>query len=132
MSEGKLMNLEELHFMGIKVVYKDLIDKGYEVLNVRKELDVNPQILAKKDDQFHMVVVKTGFYPEMGLVLPEIILQVRDLGKKHKATCWYASVGIANGQGQTEEEMGRPVVDGEYYINYKGLILFPKGKVDEQ
>lgn len=132
MEEGKLMNLEELHFLGIKVVYKDLVDKGYEVLNVRKELNVNPQILAKKDDQFHMIVVKTGYYPEMGIVLPEVIEQVRELGKKHKATCWYASVGIANADGQTEDEMSKPVVNGEFFINYKGIMAFPKLKVNSE
>ncbi len=120
-----IMNLEELHFLGIKVVYKDLVDQGYEVLNVRKELDVNPQILAKKDDQFHMIVVKTGYYPEMGIILPEIIEQVRELGKKHNASCWYGSVGIANANGQTEEEMARPVPGGEFYINYQGIRPFP-------
>ncbi len=122
---GKLMNLEELHFLGIKVVYKDLVDKGYEVLNVRKELDVNPQILAKKDEQFHMILVKTGFYPEMGIILPEVVSQVNELGKKHNAKCWYASVGIANANGKTEEEMSRPEVNGEYYINYQGIMALP-------
>ena len=121
-----VMNLEELHFLGIKVVYKDMVDKGYEVVNVRKELDVNPQILAKKDDKFHMVVVKTGYYPDMGIILPEVIQQVKELGVKHKATCWYASVGIANANGQTEEEMAKPVAGGEFYINYKGLMPFPE------
>ncbi|MGQ1785194.1 MULTISPECIES: hypothetical protein [unclassified Saccharicrinis] len=121
-----VMNLEELHFLGIKVVYKDMVDKGYEVLNVRKELDVNPQILAKKDDKFHMVVVKTCYYPDMGIILPEVIGQVQELGKKHNATCWYASVGIANANGQTDDEMARPVTGGEFYINYKGLLPFPE------
>ena len=120
------MNLEELHFMGIKVVYKELVDKGYEILNVRKELNVNPQILAKKDDKFQMIVVKTGYYPDMGIILPEVIEQVRQLGTKHNASCWYASVGIANANGQTEEEMSRPIAGGEFYINYKGLLPFPQ------
>ncbi len=122
---GKLMNLEELHFLGIKVVYKDLIDKGYEVLNVRKEINVNPQILAKKDEQFHMIIVKTGFYPDMGIILPEVVNQVHKLGKKHNAQCWYASVGIANANGKTEDEMAKPEVDGEYYINYQGIKALP-------
>ncbi len=121
-----ILNLEELHFLGIKVVYKDLVDKGYEVLNVRKELNVNPQILAKKDDKFQMIVVKTAYYPDMGSIRPETILQVSKLATKHQATCWYASVGIANANGQTDEEMSRPVKDGEYYINFKGLMPFPK------
>ncbi len=120
-----ILNLEELHFLGIKVVYKELVDKGYEVLNVRKELDINPQILAKKNDAFHMIVVKTAYYPDMGILLPETILQVSKLATKHQATCWYASVGIANANGLTDEEMSRPVKGGEYYINFKGLIPFP-------
>ncbi|WP_068475651.1 hypothetical protein [Saccharicrinis aurantiacus] len=128
MASSEIMNLEELHFLGIKVVYKDMIDQGYEVLNVRKELDINPQILAKKDDQFYAVVVKTGYYPEMGIVLPEIIQQVREMGRKRNALCYYASVGIANANGKTEKEMARPVVGGEYYINYKGIIPFPELK----
>ncbi len=132
MEEGKIMNLEELHFLGIKVVYKDLVDKGYEVLNVRKELDINPQILAKKGDQFHMIVVKTGYYPEMGIILPEIIEQVKELGIKHKASCWYASVGIANANGENEEDMAKPEVGGEFYINYKGLIPFPEIKTTDK
>ncbi len=125
MTQSKIMNLEELHFLGIKVVYKDMVDQGYKILNVRKELDVNPQILAQKEDTFVLVIVKTGYYPEMGIILPEIIEQVRELGKKRDALCYYASVGIANANGQTEEEMAKPVVDGEYYINYKGLMAFP-------
>ncbi|MDB4334747.1 hypothetical protein OAA06_00150 [bacterium] len=125
---GKIMNLEELHFMGIKVVYKDLIDNGYEVLNVRKELDVNPQILAKKEDEFHMIVVKTAYYPSMGIIEPEVISTVLKVSKKHNATCWYASVGIANANGETEADMAKPEVGGEFYINYEGLIPFPKQK----
>ncbi|SMO69983.1 hypothetical protein SAMN06265379_105122 [Saccharicrinis carchari] len=123
-----ILNLEELHFLGIKVVYKDLVDKGYEVLNVRKELDINPQILAKKDGIFQMIVVKTAYYPDMGIVLPETIQQVRKLAAKHDATCWYASVGIANANGENDEEMSKPVSGGEFYINYKGLIPFPLTK----
>ncbi len=126
MTQSKIMNLEELHFLGIKVVYKDMIDQGYEVLNVRKELEVNPQILAKKDDKFVLVIVKTGYYPDMGIILPEILEQVRELGKKRDALCYYASVGIANANGENDEEMSKPIVDGEYYINYQGLIPFPE------
>ena len=51
MEKGQELTTEELHFLGIKVVYKDMIDKGFKVLNVRKEPDVNPQILATKDEK---------------------------------------------------------------------------------
>jgi len=126
MGKGKLMNSEELHFLGIKVVYKDLVDKGYEVLNVRKETDVNPQILATKDDKRYFIVVRTSYYPEMGVLVPHIAAEVLQHANKHNATCLFASVGIANANGETDEEMARPVTGGEYYINYKGLQPFPK------
>ncbi|GAO30033.1 hypothetical protein [Geofilum rubicundum] len=61
----KRMNQEDLHFFGLKVVYKDLVDNGFEVLNVRREMDVNPQILARKEDVLYFIVVRTAPYPEM-------------------------------------------------------------------
>lgn len=125
MVKGKEMTAEELHFLGIKVVYKDMVDKGYNVLNVRKEMDINPQILASKDDIRYFIVVRTATYPDMGILLPHIAADVLSHGTKHKATCLFASVGIANANGETDEEMAKPVVDGEYYINYKGLQAFP-------
>ncbi|WP_430812005.1 MULTISPECIES: hypothetical protein [unclassified Carboxylicivirga] len=125
MGKGKELSTEELHFLGIKVVYKDMVDKGYKVLNVRKELDVNPQILATKDGKRYFVVVRTDRFPEMGLMLPHIAAEVMKHGHKHQAICYFASVGIANANGQTDEEMAKPEKDGEYYINYKGLELFP-------
>jgi len=125
MGKEQLLTAEELHFMGIKVVYKDMVDKGYKVLNVRQESDVNPQILAIKDDIRYFVVVRTATFPDMGLLLPHIAGEVMKHGNKHKAICYFASVGIANADGQTDEEMAKPVKGGEYYINYKGLQLFP-------
>lgn len=119
------MNTEDLHFLGIKVVYKDLVDKGYKVLNVRKETDVNPQILAMKDDKRYFIVVRTTPYPEMGILIPTLAAEVLHHATKHDAICKFASVGIANANGETEEDMAKPVVGGEYYINYKGLQDFP-------
>jgi hypothetical protein len=119
------MTNEELHFLGIKVVYKDLVDKGYEVLNVRKELNVEPQILARRNAQYVMVVVKTERYPHMGHLLPAVAADVRRLAQKHQAICYFASVGIANANGETEEQLSQPVMGGEYYINYDGFKPFP-------
>ncbi|MFO8000815.1 MAG: hypothetical protein R6U46_06190 [Marinilabilia sp.] len=126
MTQKKIMGPEELHFLGIKVVYKDLVDKGYEVLNVRKEMDTDPQILARRNDKMIFVVVRTASYPDMGVLTPRIAARVGAHANKHGAICYFASVGIANADGETEEEMGQPVIDGEYYINYKGLQSFPQ------
>ena len=126
MGNGKVMTAEELHFLGIKVVYKDMVDKGYEVLNVRQELDVNPQILARKEGKRYFIVVRTTIYPEMGILFPHVAADVLKHATKHQTTCFFASVGIANAKGETDDEMAKPEVGGEYYINYNGLQDFPK------
>ncbi|TCO08349.1 hypothetical protein EV194_105153 [Natronoflexus pectinivorans] len=120
------MTYEELHFFGIKVVYKNLIDNGFEVLNVRKELDVNPQILARKNEEMYFVVVRTATYPEMGVLTPDVASKVTLHALRHKAICRFASVGVANANGETEKEMGKPETGGEFYINYNGLMPFPQ------
>ncbi|MBI9063165.1 MAG: hypothetical protein JEZ14_14375 [Marinilabiliaceae bacterium] len=125
MGKGKVMTAEELHFLGIKVVYKDMVDKGYEVLNVRQELDVNPQILARKEGKRYFIVVRTTVYPKKGILFPHVAADVLKHAAKHQATCLFASVGIANANGENDEEMGRPEAGGEFYINYEGLQDFP-------
>jgi len=117
---------EELHFLGIKVVYKHMVDDGYNVLQVRKETDIDPQILAVKDGQRYLVVVRTGRYPDMGVLKPETAARVLLHAKKNKAECLFAGVGIANADGETDEDMRYPVKGGEYYINFKGLVPFTK------
>ena len=124
--EGQPLTNEELHFLGIKVVFKAMVDDGYKVLQVRKETDINPQILAVKDDERFFVVVRTERYPDMGVLMPEVAARVLMHAKKNKATCLFAGVGIANASGESEEDMRYPVKGGEYYINYKGLVPFTK------
>jgi hypothetical protein len=126
MGGNKLMSPEELHFLGIKAVYKDLIDKGYEVLNVRREMDVNPQLLVRQKGKWLFVVIRTAVFPRMGVLTPDLAARVLFHARKQKADCYFASVGVANALGDTEEEMAKPVVGGEYYINYKGLMPFPQ------
>lgn len=123
---GKKMEYEDLHFFGIKVVYKDLVDKGYEVLNVRKETDVDPQILARKNGQLYFIVVRTARFPRMGVLKPDVAADVAKYALRHKAVCQFASVGVANAKGNSDEEMGIPEIGGEYYINYNGLTPFPQ------
>ncbi|NPA36225.1 MAG: hypothetical protein GXO47_05195 [Chlorobi bacterium] len=126
MAKEQQLTDDELHFLGIKVVYKAMIDEGYEVLQVRKEYDINPQILAKKDGIRYFIVVRTARYPDMGVLKPEVAARVLKHAKKNKATCLFAPVGIANANGENDEEMKYPIRNGEYYINFKGFLPFPK------
>jgi hypothetical protein len=103
-----------------------MVDSGYDVLQVRKEPDINPQILAVKDGQRYFVVVRTERYPDLGVLKPETAARVLMHAKKNKAKCLFAGVGIANADGDSDEEMRYPVKGGEYYINFKGLVPFTK------
>ncbi len=123
---GEALTDEELHFLGIKVVFKALTDDGYKVLQVRKEMDINPQILATKDDVRYFIVVRTARYPDMGILKPEVAAKVLIHAKKNNATCRFAGVGIANGNEDSDVGMSQPVKNGEYFINYKGLLPFTK------
>ena len=123
---GKVFDTEALHFFGIRVVYKHLIDEGYDVLNVRREPGINPQILAKKNEVLYFIVVRTAAFPQMGILTPDVASQVSLHALRHKAVCRFASVGVANALGKTDEDMGQPREDGEYYINFKGLLPFPQ------
>ena len=40
----------------------------------------------------------------------------------HGATCYFASVGIANSEGKTEEEMTVPVKGVAYHVAFDGLV----------
>lgn len=122
MSSTLELNDEDLHLLGIKVVYKHLVDTGYEVITVRKELESNPQILAKLDDEYHLVIVKTKRFPEMGILFPHVASQVVYLATQRGGKVWFASVGIANGDTEDEEMMSKPMRNGKYIINFKGLI----------
>ncbi|MGQ1889323.1 hypothetical protein ACT29H_02675 [Thermophagus sp. OGC60D27] len=126
MGNKQLLGEEDLHFLGIKVVYKDLVDNGYDVLNVRKETDVDPQIVARQNGKLVFVVVRTATFPNMGVLTPRVAARVSNHARKHGATCFFAGVGIANANGNNDEEMSQPEINGEYYINYKGLLPFPK------
>jgi hypothetical protein len=126
MVKGDVLTDEELHFMGIKVVYKAMIDEGYKVLQIRKEKDINPQILATKDGKRYFIVVRTAKFPDMGILMPDVAARVLIHSKKNNATSLFAGVGIANANGDNDEEMSHPVKDGEYFINFKGLLPFPK------
>lgn len=122
MSSTLELNDEDLHLLGIKVVYKHLIDAGYEVITVRKELESNPQILAKLDEEYHLVIVKTKRFPEMGILFPHVASQVVYLATQRGGKVWFASVGIANGDTEDKEMMSKPMRNGKYIINFKGLI----------
>lgn len=125
MAISKPLNFDELHLLGIKVVYKHLIDNGYNVLATRNNINENPQIFATLNNQRYAIVVRTARYPKMGVLQPKTAAEVLLQMQKNNALCLFASVGIANADGDNETEMAEPNKDGHYIINFKGLQNFP-------
>jgi hypothetical protein len=123
MNENRLTG-SELHELGIKWVYKHIKDE-FEVLSVNIELEKNPQILARKDDQLHFIVIKTSTYPDLGSLSPSAAEEIIKHADKHKAKILFAHVGIANADTEDEKEMQYPKKGGHYYFNFKGLSIEP-------
>lgn len=122
--KDKRLSGEELHELGIKWVYKHIKD-DFEILSVNIEFEKNPQILAKKDDQMHFIVVKTSTYPDLGSLSPSAAEEIIKHADKHKAKILFAHVGVANADAKDDAGMAFPEKDGQYYINFAGLSIKP-------
>ena len=120
-SKRELTN-DEIILFGLRHSYGRLLKEGFEVLSVRPEPEIDPQIVAKKEDQLYFIVVRTDIYPFKG-ELPSIsrIQQLREHAEKHKAVCKFISIGLTNANAGNEEEKSRLVKGGEFLVDYSGL-----------
>lgn len=125
MSERELMIESDVHAFGVEIVYKQLIEAGWTVesADVYAEREKHPQIVASKDGEFAFFVVRTAMYPGRGRIEgEEVFRHLVQLAKDHGASCYFASVGIANSEGKTEEEMTVPVKGVAYHVAFDGLV----------
>lgn len=126
MNEPELMSEEDIHAFGIEIVCKQLIKDGWviEWADAEADLKTLPQISAAKDGEFAYFVVRTGLYPGRGRfeegqeTFDNLVRHAED----HGALCYFASVGIANSMGTTDEEMAIPVKGVGYNVQFDGLI----------
>ncbi len=121
---AKLMSAAEIHDFGVEVVFGYLRKEGHEVISVNTTLGMNPQIIATINGALKHVVVRTACYPSKGQIESEsVAVQCIEHAKTHKATCYFASVGIANSNGRNDEEMAIPVKGAGFYTAFDGLLL---------
>lgn len=125
MNEKELMTETDIHAFGIEIVYKQLIEAGWtlESADVFADREHSPQITGKKDGESAFFIVRTDLYPKRGRIEGEQVF--RDLVKHanaHGASCYFASVSIANSEGKTEEEMSVPVKGVAYHVAFDGLV----------
>ena len=125
MTEQELMTEADVHAFGVEIVFKQLQEAGWVVESVDLEADreTHPQIVANKDGETGFFVVRTAMHPGRGRIEGEGVFQnlVRH-AQKHGASCYFASVGIANSEGKSEEDMAIPVKGVAYHVAFDGLV----------
>lgn len=120
----QLMTAAEIHDFGVEVVFKYLRDEDYEILAVSTALGVNPQITARKAGKLAFIVVRTACYPGKGRIASKAeAMQCIAHADKHRAICYFASVGIANASGAPDQEMSQPVKGAGFHVAYEGLVV---------
>ena len=125
MSKQELMTEEEVHAFGVEIVFNQLEEAGWAIrsVDVLADREAEPQIIGHKDGETGFFVVRTAMYPGRGRIEGEEAFQalVRHAAA-HGASCYFASVGIANSEGKTEEEMTVPVKGVAYHVAFDGLV----------
>jgi len=126
MAHKEQMTIEEIHDFGIEIVFNQLKKEGYEIQSVNTEIGVNPQIIAKKGSQLVFIAVRTARYPEKGILEESVHFQIIEHADKHGAIPYFASVGIANADATTEEEMSVPVKGAGFHVAYEGMLIIAR------
>ena len=122
MGKKQLLSKQEVIEFGLRYAYGALSKDGFEILSVRPEPEIDPQIVAKKDDQLYFIVVRTEVFPEVG-DLPSLsrINQIREHAQKHQALAKFISIGLMNAEAKNEDDRSQLHKGGEFYVNYSGL-----------
>jgi len=120
------MTAADIHAFGVEIVFKQLEKDGWviESADALADIRTEPQIVAHKDGELAFFVVRTGMYPGRGRFEEgqESFEALVRHAREHGANCYFASVGLANGEAQSEEEMSVPVKGIGYNVVFDGLV----------
>lgn len=119
------MRESEVHAFGVEIVYKQLQADGWIIdsADVYADRTQEPQIVAQRDGELAFFVVRTAMHPGRGRIEgQEVFEHLVKHANSHGAICYFASVGIANSEGKTEEEMSIPVKGVAYHVAFDGLV----------
>ena len=126
MSERQLMTEAEIHAFGVEIVCRQLQQDEWMVASADGLADkaTEPQIVAQKSAEYAFFIVRTDVYPNRGRFEEgqEAFETLVHHARQHGASCYFASVGIANSEGKTEEEMSVPVKGVAYNVEFNGLV----------
>jgi hypothetical protein len=115
----KALSTQELHYLAMNIVGRQLESDGYEFMAVNSKLKKNPQFVCLKNKQLHFIVVRPITYPDDPSVLDIALMEtIKSHAIKHEALTFYAGVGLTNA-----EDISLPVyLDEPYLVDYEGLV----------
>ena len=126
MDKRELMTEADIYAFGVEIVFKQLEQDGWTIQSsdVSADIRTEPQIVAHKDGELAFFIVRTAVYPQKGRFEEgqEAFETLVHHARSHGASCYFASVGIANSEGKTEEEMSVPVKGVAYQVEFNGLV----------
>ncbi len=126
MDEQELMTEADVHAFGIEIVFKQLETDGWAIDSADMHADKRsePQIVARKNGELAFFVVRTAVYPNRGRFEEgqKLFERLVRHAQAHAASCYFASVGIANAEGTTEDQMAMAIRGVGYNIQFDGLI----------
>jgi hypothetical protein len=120
------MTPADIHAFGIEIVFKQLEKDEWQIesADALADLRSEPQIVASKLGERAFFIVRTDVYPKRGRFDEgnDVYETLVRHAKAHGASCYFASVGIANSEGKTEEAMSVPVKGVAYNVEFNGLV----------
>jgi hypothetical protein len=126
METRELMTPADIHAFGIEIVFKQLEKDEWIIESADALADRNsePQIVASKLGERAFFIVRTDVYPKRGRFEEgnDVYETLVRHAKAHGAACYFASVGIANSEGKTEEAMSVPVKGVAFNVEFNGLV----------
>lgn len=120
------MNSADIHAFGVEILFKQLQKDGWVIDLADGLADIHslPQIVARKDGETAHFIVRTAVYPGRGRfdegqeVFENLVRSAATVG----ASCYFASIGIANADGKSDEEMSVASKGAPFHIAFDGLI----------
>ena len=110
---------QELHYLAMNIVGRDLQANGFEFLSVNSKPKKNPQFVCLKEKKVHFIIVRAIKYPQNPRVYDALLIEkVKKHALKFNATTHYAGVALANA-----DDHEKPIIKNQNYIvDYEGII----------
>lgn len=114
-----ILTKQELHYLVMNIVGKELENQGYEFMSVNSKLKKDPQFVCLKEKKLHFFVVKAVSHPNDPTKYDTVYMEtMKEHALKFNARTYYVGVGISNA-----ENPENPVYKNEkYVVKYSGLI----------